>query len=90
VNLLDENIPLEQRDILLARGIRCRVVGQQIAQLSIGDDNLLTLLHRLKQPTLFTRDKDFFARDLCHPGIRITPQSLRPSRFGVFVVQLRT
>lgn len=44
------------------------VIGQDSAQASIGDDNILTLLHRLKQPTLFTRDKDFFKRDPCHPA----------------------
>jgi hypothetical protein len=33
VNLLDENIPLDQRDLLRAWGIRCRVVGQDIARL---------------------------------------------------------
>jgi hypothetical protein len=45
VNLLDENIPLDQRDLLRAWGIHCRVVGQDIAQLSIGDDNIVVLLH---------------------------------------------
>ncbi len=68
MNLLDENIPLDQRDILRAWRIRCRVVGQDIARLSIADDTILLLLHRLKQPTFFTRDKDFFLRDLCHPA----------------------
>jgi hypothetical protein len=41
VNLLHENIPLDQRDLLRAWGIRCRVVGQDIARLSIADDNLI-------------------------------------------------
>src|SRR5437867_12187117 len=27
VNLLDENIPLDQCDLLRARGVRCRIVG---------------------------------------------------------------
>ena len=39
-----------------------RLIGQDVAQLSIGDDNILALLHRLKQPTLFTRDEHFFKR----------------------------
>lgn len=85
MNLLDENIPLEQRDILLARGIRCRVVGQHIARLSIGDDNLLSLLHRLKQPTLFTRDKDFFTRDLCHLGYGLVWLDAAPDEAAMFV-----
>jgi len=36
----------------------CRVVGQDIARLSIADDNLIVLLHRLEQPTFFTRSDD--------------------------------
>ena len=62
MNLLDENVPSDQRDLLRTRGIHCRVIGQDVAQLSIGDDNILALLHRLKQPTLFTRDEHFFKR----------------------------
>jgi len=56
VNLLDENIPLDQRDVLRAWGIKCRVIGQDIAELSVGDDNILKLLHHVKQPTFFTRE----------------------------------
>jgi hypothetical protein len=68
MNLLDENIPSEQADLLKARGIRCRNIGEDFAHLGIVDENIISLLHRLKQPTLFTRDRDFFKRDLCHPG----------------------
>jgi len=39
--------PLDQRDILRAWRIRCRVIGQDIARLSIADDNIIVLLHRL-------------------------------------------
>jgi hypothetical protein len=52
VNLLDENIPLDQRDLLRAWGIHCRVVGQDIAQLSIGDDNIVVLLQHFPFSTL--------------------------------------
>lgn len=68
MNLLDENIPLDQRDILRSWGVHCRVIGQDIGELSIGDDNIISLLHRLKLPTLFTRDEDFFKSELCHSG----------------------
>ena len=60
MNVLDENIPLDQRDLLRAWGIPCRIIGLDTARLSIGDDNMLAMLHRLKQPTLFTRDEHFF------------------------------
>lgn len=85
MNLLDENIPLDQRDILRARGVRCRVVGQDIARLSIGDDNILVLLHRLKQPTFFTRDEDFFKRDLCHPAYGLFWLDVAPEEAALFI-----
>ncbi len=65
MNVLDENIPLDQRDLLRAWGIPCRMIGEDIARLSISDDKILALLHRLKQPTLFTRDEHFFKPSLC-------------------------
>ena len=85
MNLLDENIPLDQRDILLARGIHCRVIGQDVAQLRIGDDNILVLLHRLKQPTLFTRDEDFFKRELCHAGYALVWLDAAPAEAAMFI-----
>ena len=85
MNLLDENIPLDQRDLLRAWGIRCRVVGQDIARLSIADDNLIVLLHRLKQPTFFTRDEDFFKRELCHPAYGLVWLDAAPEEAALFI-----
>ena len=84
MNLLDENVPLDQRDLLRAWGIPCRVIGQDIARLSIADDNILVLLHRLKQPTLFTRDEDFFARPLCHPAYGLVWLDVAPEEAALF------
>jgi len=42
VNLLDENLPLDQRDLLRTWGIHCRLIGQEVARLGIGYDNILT------------------------------------------------
>lgn len=85
MNLLDENIPTEQRDLLRAWGVHCRVIGQDIAQLSIGDDNIIVLLHGLKSTTLFTRDEDFFKRELCHPAYGLVWLDLAPEEAAMFV-----
>jgi len=85
VNLLDENIPLDQRDLLRACGIPCRVIGQDLARLSIGDGNIITLLHRLKQPTLFTRDEDFFNRELCHASYALVWLDTAPAEAAMFI-----
>ena len=88
MNILDENVPLEQRDLLRAWGVRCRVIGQDIARLSTGDDNILALLHQLKQPTFFTRDDDFFDRQLCHPAYSLVWLDAASDEAGMFVRRL--
>lgn len=85
MNLLDENIPLDQRDILRAWGIHCRVIGQDIAPLSIGDDNIIALLHRLKKATFFTRDEHFFQCRLCHPAYGLVWLDAAPEEAALFV-----
>jgi len=85
VNLLDENVPLDQRDLLRARGVHCRIIGQDIAQSSIGDDNILALLPRLKQPTFFTRDEHFFKRRLCHPSYGLVFLDVAPEEAAFFI-----
>jgi hypothetical protein len=85
VNLLDENIPTDQRDILTARGIRCRVIGVDLSYLSVGDDNIISLLHHLKQPTFFTRDEHFFKRPLCHAGYCLVWLNLKPAEAAEYV-----
>lgn len=85
MNVLDENIPLDQRDLLRTWGIHCRVIGQDLARSSIGDENIVSLLHRLKQPTLFTRDEHFFKRRLCHPSYGLVWLDLRPEEASLFI-----
>lgn len=85
MNLLDENLPLDQRDLLRTWGIRCQLIGQEVARLGIGDDNILALLHRLKQPTLFTRDEHFFERRLCHPCYGLVWLDLAPEEAALFI-----
>ena len=61
------------------------MVGQDIAQLSIGDDDIVVLLQHLKQPTFFTRDEDFFTRELCHPGYGLFWLDVAPEEAALFV-----
>ncbi|MBI2925146.1 MAG: hypothetical protein HYY24_05505 [Verrucomicrobia bacterium] len=85
MNLLDENIPLDQRDLLRSWGIHCRLIGHDISESSVSDDNIITLLHQLKQPTLFTRDEDFFQRRLCHLGYALIWLDAAPAEAAMFV-----
>lgn len=66
MNVLDENIIVSQRDLLHDRGIAFRQIGVDVGRAGISDQQVVTLLHGLTRPTFFTRDCDFYDRELCH------------------------
>ena len=67
MNLLDENIIEDQRELLVRWRIRTRQIGQDVGQQGMKDhEHLLPLLHKLSRPTFFTRDLGFYNRQLCH------------------------
>ena len=66
MNVLDENIPDEQREILLHRRIAVRHIGRDIGWKGMKDDEIIPFLLRLHRPTFFTRDSDFYRRTWCH------------------------
>jgi hypothetical protein len=68
MNLLDENFPDPQVEALLSQGVRARWIGHGIGRSGMQDPEILTLLHALRRPTLFTLDWDFSGRRLCHPA----------------------
>jgi hypothetical protein len=84
VILLDENVPLEQADLLRGWSIRCRVIGRDVAELSIGDDDIVVLLHRLKRSTFITRDRHFFRCSLCHPNSCLVMLDALPEESAMF------
>ncbi|MGH7201081.1 MAG: DUF5615 family PIN-like protein [Planctomycetaceae bacterium] len=66
MNLLDENILASQRQLLKNWRIRVRQIGYDIGQKGMQDDVIITFLHELARPTLFTRDLGFYQRDRSH------------------------
>ena len=66
MNVLDENVTQDQADLLRQWGIRVRSISRDFRCQGMHDDNIVPFLVRLKQPTLLTRDGDFFERRLVH------------------------
>lgn len=64
--LLDENINEDQRQMLVTWKVRVHQIGYDVGRPGIQDREILTLLHELKLPTLFTLDRDFCQPRLCH------------------------
>ena len=68
MNLLDENFPDDQRDLLRKLGVVVRQVGHDEGRFGMADDEIIPLLHRLGRVTFFTHDRDFSGPSRCHPG----------------------
>lgn len=66
--LLDENIIEPQRRKLETWKIHVRQIGVEIGLRGMNDrEEIIPLLHRLRRPTFFTRDQDFYHPWLRHP-----------------------
>ena len=59
MNVLDENIPKDQRQLLERWRIRARQIGVNIGRRGLQDDEIIPLLLTLRRPTFFTRDADY-------------------------------
>jgi hypothetical protein len=67
VIILDHNVTRDQADLLRSWRIHFQRIGVEIGLPSWDDQQeILRYLHRAKQPTLFTRDSDFFYDHLRH------------------------
>ena len=66
MNVLDENIIEEQRLLLHQWHIPVRHVGYDLWRAGVKDDEIITLLLRLPQPTFFTLDSDYYRRRWRH------------------------
>lgn len=66
MNILDENITRDQVDLLRAWKVRCRWMSGELSLQGMKDDNIIPFLLTVNRPTFFSRDSDFFGRDLIH------------------------
>ncbi len=69
MNVLDENIIAPERERLRKWRIHFRYIGGEVGHLGMKDrEEIIPLLHSIRQPTFFTRDQGFYASILRHPG----------------------
>ncbi len=66
MNILDENVPESERQSLRDRRIPIRQIGYDIGHKGLQDQEIIPFLHRLRRPTFFTRDSDFYEPKLRH------------------------
>ena len=90
MNVLDENIPKDQRQLLERWRIRARQIGVNIGRRGLQDDEIIPLLLTLRRPTFFTRDADFFDRGLRHPRYGLIFLDVEKYEAATFIRRLLT
>jgi hypothetical protein len=88
MNILDENIPKPQRERLEGWRIAVRQIGVSVGRKGMLDEEIIPLLQRLRRPTFFTRDEDFYERYLCHARYSLVYLSVEKSEAAWFIRRL--
>lgn len=88
MNVLDENVPDTERDLLTSWRVRVRHIGRDVSRPGVQDDAIIPFLLTLTRPTLFTRDRGFFNRTLCHASYGIVVLNVEELEIAHFVRRL--
>ena len=74
--------------MLRACRVSVRHIGHDLQAKGLTDENIIPLLLRLRRPTLFTGDRDFFRRPLCHPRYYLVQLAVRKRETASYVRRL--
>jgi len=88
VNILDENIPKNQRQLLENWRIRIRQIGFNVSQRGMQDEGIIPFLLQQRRPTFFTRDEGFYKRNLCHARYGLVYLAVEIHEVAIFVRRL--
>ena len=85
MNVLDENIPEEGRRALVRAKVRVHQIGHDTGAKGMTDENIIPFLLRLRRPTFFTGDSDFYRRDLRHERYCLVWLDIQPGEVAEHV-----
>lgn len=88
MNILDENILENQRQLLKSWRIQTRQIGYGVGRKGMTDQDIIPLLPRLHDATFFTMDEGFYRRELCHPKYGLVFLAVRQTEAAVFARRL--
>jgi hypothetical protein len=88
VNILDENVSASQVDLLKSWRIPIRQIGYDIGRKGLQDDEIIPFLLEVRHPTFFTRDIDFYKRNLCHAHYCLVYMTVEQQGVANFVRRL--
>jgi hypothetical protein len=88
MNILDEQILENQRQLLKSWRIPVRQIGYDIGRKGLKDNEIIPLLLKFRKPTFFTLDFDFFESHLCHAKYAIVCMDIRKHESAVYIRRL--
>ncbi len=88
MNILDENIPKPQRQLLERWRIPVRQIGYNLGRRGMQDDEIIPFLQQLRRPTFFTRDEGFYDKQLRHSRYSLVYLAVEKSESAIFVRRL--
>ncbi len=88
MNILDENITDDQRQLLQKWHIPVHHIGYDLGHQGMKDAEIIPLLHSLRRPTFFTRDLDFCKFSLCHAKYCLVYLGIEKNEVATFVRRL--
>ena len=84
MNILDENVREDQYELLRHWGIPVRQIGVDAGRKGMLDEEIIPLLHSLRDTTFFSRDMGFADRKLCHPQYCLVCLAVGTDEVAVF------
>ncbi len=85
MNILDENIPENQRQLLRSWRIPMRQIGYDSGREGLKDREIILLLLQSRRATFFSLDSDFYTRALCHSRYCLVSMDVRKQDAAIFV-----
>lgn len=85
MNILDENVPESQRQLLRGWRIPIRQIGFDVGRQGLKDEEIISLLLQARRATFFTLDFDFHRRELCHYRYCLVCMDVRKRDAAIFV-----
>jgi hypothetical protein len=87
LNVLDENIPRDQKELLRAWRIPVSQIGTEIGRRGMTDEEIIPFLLTQSRPTFFTRDTGFYSRSLCHARYGVVCLGIEKDEAAFFIRQ---
>jgi len=85
MNILDENILQDQRELLRGWDTPIHQIGFDVGRSGMKDREIVPFLHQQHEVTFFTRDGDFYDRDLCHTRYCLVHLAIDKDEVAAFV-----